>query len=196
MHPVETALVAWTLARCGAERVEIEVLGLDHARIPAGEARWEGDPCRRRPSLRLTIVEQGTIRFASSVSPVMAVWRTAPVATATAAPGQIVSVGSAVVRLDQLYGDPVEAGTWEAITAIPTGAPVTKNLVRKPYDAHEGDAVSIVIRRGALVLRADGTLSEDAHVGDRVDVVNRFTHTRNAGVLTSPSVVDISPEIP
>lgn len=196
MHPAEAALVAWAMSRCDADRVEVELLGLDHSRIPTGEIRWEGDPCRRRPSLRLTVVDGGVLRFASGVSPTLAVYRPAPVAAAPVAPGQLVTLTTAVVRIDQLYGDPVAAGTWEAVTAIPAGAPVTRNLVRTPYDAHQGDPVSIVIRRGALVLRADGTLSQDAWVGDRVDVVNLFTHTRNTGVLTSRAVVDLSPEAP
>jgi flagella basal body P-ring formation protein FlgA len=66
-------------------------------------------------------------------------------------------------------------------------------MVQRPLDLTSGQAVSIRVTRGAIVLSAPGRLLQDARIGDRVVVANEATRTTVRGVLISADLVEVLP---
>ena len=191
LAPAEASLIDWAEEQCDAVEVEVRWLGLsEDAFRDADVLRWEGDPCRSRPTLRLHVVDrQGPRRL--TVRPDLHIEVPVLVADTPAAPGDEVSWTEGTANVSALVGRPVQPGTWEATVPLAIGTPLTDSRVQEPVLARDGATVSIVLRRGPLTLTAAGRLLQSARLGDTVQVVNEATQVAHTGVLMTPTTVEI-----
>ena len=186
----EIALIDWVAETCGAEEVQVDFLGVRPAALAnATQLRWEGDPCRSRPTVRLTVTTP-TDQFRLTVQPKLTVWVIGPVALTNTLRGEPVQFGEG--RLPAFTaGKPVHDGEWTASVDLAQGDPITNLVVHKPVAAHSGDQVTILLRRGTLTLSAPGQLLQDGRIGDTIQVANQVTKTAIRGILTEPGLVEI-----
>lgn len=182
-------LAAWVATTCGALQVDVAELGVDPARFgDGGEVRWEGDPCRSHPTLRLVWSHEGDVD-ALTVRPVLEIRVAAPVAGRAAAVGEPLEVVLGPVLLGTA---PAFVGeTALATRAVGAGEPLTVSNAMAPIDRTSGEAVALRVRIGALEVRADGRLLEDGRIGETVRVYNRATDTVVRGVLVSNDTVEL-----
>lgn len=189
--PAEAALAAFAEQECAAERVDVLAVGVAISTVPEGRAMWSGDPCAAHPSLRLKVIDDGQIVFNASVRPELDIWVTTVVSVTDTDPGAPLSIEPGVVRLRQIVGTPVGQGDWVARVHHKPGDPITDRTATTALDRNAGDAVALVVTRGAVTLTAPGTLLANARVGDDVQVINEATRVRLRGKLVSPDTVEI-----
>lgn len=189
---IDASLAEWARDVCGADRVDVEWTGLPSSQLPAATERlvWQGDPCRRRPHVRVAAVVDGVPTARFSVQPSLTLWALVPVAARDIAVGEPISVVDAEVDLAKVVGLPVRQGV--ALTVIAAGRPVLESMVGTPFDASNGSSVELVYRRGNLMIAADGRLLEDAKLGDSVRVVNSSSRAVAQGVLVTSDRVEIA----
>lgn len=125
------------------------------------------------------------------------IWATLPVAARDVVPGQVLSLSSGRVPLDQVEGVPLspealDGGPWISKVTLHAGEPVLATMVRPQPKAMSGDPVEIVGGEGVLEVRAPGRLLEDACHGDRVDVLNLATQQVQEGTLEPDGRVHLS----
>ncbi|MCP4810565.1 MAG: flagella basal body P-ring formation protein FlgA [Proteobacteria bacterium] len=185
------ALVAWAMEECGAVQVELHRLGLASSVEfdPAAHFSFRGDPCRRRPTVKLHVVEPST-EWSVTVEPTLEIWVEAPVASETTDAGEIVVTRRGIVPALELHGEPLE-GEWMARTRIEAGSPVTDSVARAVPDARRGASVVVQTCRGALCVNAPGRLVEDGVVGASIRVVNQATLVTLTGTLIDSNTVEI-----
>lgn len=185
------ALAAWAQEACDAVQVEVHRSGLASSLEidPTSRFEFEGDPCRRSPTVKLRVVEPGEA-WSVTVQPTLEIWVEAPVASETVQAGEIVRTRSGIVPALELRGEPLE-GEWLARTRIDAGSPVTDSVARAVPDARRGATVMVQTCRGALCVAAPGRLVEDGVVGAPIRVVNQATSRTLSGVLVDASTVEI-----
>ena len=185
------ALGEWVAAECDATQVEVHRLGLASSveLDPAWRFEFEGDPCRRRPTVKLHVVEPSET-WSVTLEPTIEVWIEAPVASETTQAGEIVRTRPGLVPALELRGEPLE-GEWLARTRIEAGSPVTDSVARAVPDARRGSQVVVKTCRGALCVNAPGRLVEDGVVGTSIRVVNQATAVTLEGVLVDAETVEI-----
>lgn len=158
----EAALAAFVVARCGAAEVEVHHLGFAP---PVGAVRFEGDPCRERPTLR-ALHEEGSW----TIRPQLTLWMEGAVAEADApAGGQVVAIPGRYRLADRL-GAPLPLGTWRAVTPVRAGEPVATGRFEAMPLLASGAQVDLVVHRGALTMTTPVRLLADAPAGSRVPV--------------------------
>jgi hypothetical protein len=143
-----------------------------------------------RVSLSLSATHEGRpVRH--RVSPEVSAWLSVPVAAADAAPGTPLALVVTRVKSDTLGTEkPVDVSlAWEAATTLREGQPVTTLRARPLPARREGETVTLLARRGAVTVRADGRLESDAFPGKPVRVVNLSTKTLLVGTYNDGVVV-------
>ena len=196
MFPVDlppepvAALVEHVESTCTAVvSVRVSSLGIHAERLTSGkDYRWEGDPCRHAPTLKLW--ESGTDR-AWYVKPNYTVTVRTLVATTNTLAGDVVDYEMGVADLREVRGTPVSQGTWRARTSVQAGTPITLSLVSPLPDASRGEPITLVVTRGTLRIEADGELLNDAQVGESVRALNHATHATVSGILVQPDIVEV-----
>jgi flagella basal body P-ring formation protein FlgA len=187
---LEESLASWVQETCEAESVEVVYSGLG-VDLPEGATFvWDGSPCGRSPSLRVTVVEGGVPSDRYSIKPRLNILVKAPVARTDVEPGQLVLVTEGVVPITEVQGDPL-TGQVIARGHIDAGDVVSSFNARPSPDGQKGDEVVLFVNAGALTVEAPGTLVADATLGQPVKVVNDATKTMLTGVLTEPGRVQI-----
>jgi flagella basal body P-ring formation protein FlgA len=182
-------LAAWAVEACEAVQVDVHHTGLAPAAlVGATGLRWVGDPCRARPALRVEIERLDGITTLSA-RPSLTLWVRAPVAARDLAPGDEIAVADGIVDQSILRGSPVAGGV--AVVALAAGTPLTSAVVAPPVDARAGDAVRIVVRRGALSVSSEGRLLADARVGATARAAADATRRVVVGVLVDPDTVEV-----
>ena len=192
-HPqVEDALAGWAAEECEAVQVEVHWLGLADsvALHPDARLAFDGEVCRRSPTVKLRIAEPGKEPWSVTLRPQLELWVSAPVAVETAQAGEIVRTRSGIVALMDVRGEALE-GELLARTRIEAGEPVTTYTARELPDARRGSQVTVVAQKGALRVTAPGRLAEDGVVGTPVKVVNQVTAATLEGVLVDAETVEI-----
>ena len=190
--PLARSLVSWVAEVCGAAEVELLWLGVDEDWIAPDDALyWRGQPCRERPTLQLTVLRDGALLARRTLRPGLAVYVEVPLAIADTEAGELVRTAPGRALVQDLRGEPVGEGRWRARGHLDSGEPVTTARVEPMPDVLSGTAVTVVVHRGGLVVRAPGRLLEDAEIGRPVRVVNDATKVALEGVLTAPGVVEI-----
>jgi len=187
------ALVDHVEAACDAQAVQVEVLGVAEAALAEAEAvRWEGDPCARRPTLRLELLADGRVAARYTVRPLLSGHALGPVATVDLSPGDPVqwAPGPVPLGVPTLDADSLPAAGL-ATRTLAAGTPLTPGTVRSAPDVAEGAAVTVVVRRGALQLTVPGTLLRDGAIGAPVRVRNDLNRTALSGVLVAADRVEI-----
>lgn len=180
----EASLVAWVEQACDAVSVDVHWLGVDEDLD--GALRWEGNPCRARPQLRLWVDDRPR-----TVRPHLTVWVRVPVASAPASPGQAISWEEGVAPVESVRGVPLRSEGLQARVSLDAGDPITDAVVLLPPDARRGAPVTLTVTAGSLTVTAPGELLEDGTLGQSVRVVNLATHTTQRGHLVRPDTVDL-----
>ncbi len=123
----------------------------------------------------------------------VSVWAEIPVAAEDVAPGQKIPVRMERQQLDLLYGArPVDPSKkWRANVALSEGEVLTSTRVQPWPDAAKDSPVQIRVQRGALVVQAPGKLTEDAWVGEVVEVTNLLTQVALTGIYEADGSVRI-----
>jgi len=187
---LEASLTHYVEQQCDAEEVEVEWMGLDPALLPDGEWHWQGDPCRSRPNLFLSVVSEHQLKRRVMVRPSLTIWVEVPVAAESTPMGQFVKPTLGKVKLNELVGDPVSEA-WRARVFIPKGAPITTAVVAPIPDATNGSEVKLIVQVRSLVISAEGRLMQDAAIGEGVRVRNHATGQVVSGILRDSGTVVI-----
>ena len=188
--PVETALVEYVQERCEATGVEVLHLGVRAEGLDGAEVHWSGDPCSAQPDLQL-IVSRPDRLTELTVRPRLAIAVPVWVVAESVEAGQPISARRGEALLHTLRGTPVDRGEWVARKPLRPGTALTDATVTLPVQAQTGDAVEIVMTSGALTIKAQGRLLQNARIGDPVQVANQATGLAQRGVLVSPQRVEI-----
>jgi len=191
---VEAALVEYTMAECQADSVSVGWLGLG-GQLQGGDGadlRWSGSPCQSRPTLRLTVVEQGERVGSWQFRPALDIWITVPVASSDVVAGDLVPVESGLARVHEVRGETVGEGTWIAKVNLSKGEVLTTRVLRAQPDSPRGSRVRIEAKRGALTVAAEGRLMEDAFFGEEVRVLNLATRRSQKGRLVTLDTVQLN----
>ena len=188
---IHASLAQYVIERCAATKVDIHWLGINPTlTVDADHLAWTGNPCRSRPTLRLSLVENENLAAEFSVRPSLTVWKQAPVATRDFKPNEVVQSVLAEVPMDSLRGRPI-TDTRVASVLIKQGTPITDAVTTIPPAARAGATVDLKVQRGTLTITAPGKLLHDADLGQTVRVVNEATRVTLEGVLVEPRVVDL-----
>ncbi|MEE2751903.1 MAG: flagella basal body P-ring formation protein FlgA [Myxococcota bacterium] len=194
LEVVEQSLLEYAMERCDAVEVEVAWSGLS-PHLPGGselDLKWDGDPCRSRPSLRLLAVENGEMLGRWSVRPHLRVWVEQPVAAGLTMAGDLIEVLPGHVLVDSIVGRSLSPDTvLQARVRIEPGEPVTDAVAEPVPDVFSGAKVMVRVRRGPLVVTAPGTLMQDAAMGDVVRVTNNATRVVLKGTLSRADIVDL-----
>ena len=195
LPPVDEAAMAalsdMVVESCNAAQVEIHHLGIRKETLSEGVSfRWSGNACRNNPRLNLSIVSDSGLAKTLVVQPSLTIWVHAPIAPEYVEKGQMVTPKLALVDLSNISGIPVPAG-GEARVPIMPGKPITTMNVREPFDAKLGNDVTVEVIRGAIHLKTNGRLLNNARIGDVVRVFNQQTNALVKGVLISPTRVQL-----
>ena len=184
------ALVEWVRTSCDAVRVEVRSLGVDPASVPEGAVSFAGDPCHPHPAIRVS-VETATGLERLTLRPSLDVVVEAPVAVASARPGEGVVWTMGRVSLGTEQGPMVEPGDWVAKASIAAGAVLTSFSVAPRPDVLAGDTLSVRVRSGALEVRSEARLLRDARVGEAVRVFVPATGKVVEGRLVDRTTVEL-----
>lgn len=192
LPPVEHDLVQWAEERCEVSRVEVLQLGLPGGTEGVSSVRpVSGDPCHRRPSLRVEVKWSSGERRVMTAFPVLEMWVKVPVTLSAVEPGDLIaSVQMEERSLWTLGGRPGAAG-WEAIRALAAGSVITDRVAHPRPDARAGEEVTLVVVEGQVRLSAPGVLMGDGAIGATVDVLNEVTKRRQTGVLVARDRVEL-----
>ena len=188
--PLEASLVEYAQAVCGAQKVEVDWVGVGVEPPATARLVWEGEPCRRNPSLKVTFLVDGVPESTISARPRLAVYVEVPVASQSVMAGEVVQTSPGLVRVERVIGEPV-AGERIARMALQAGDAVTHSNSRPVPDAARGQNVTLVAESGALRIEAPGQLLADAHIGEDVRVMNQATRTTVTGTLVEPGLVRV-----
>ncbi len=132
---------------------------------PSGAVRFDGDPCRERPTLR-AFHEEGTW----TVRPQLTLWMNGAVAEADAPAGGRVAAIPGRYRLADRLGEALPVGTWRAVTPVRAGEPVATGRFEPIPLIASGAEVDLVVHRGSLTMVTPVRLLADAAAGARVPV--------------------------
>ncbi len=152
-----------------------------------------GEDFRGRTELRVTLTsggkECGRLRLPARI----AIWRDVQMAAAAAAPGERVKLKSGRAPRDTFRGDAIDpkAGAWIALHALLPGETVTDGDVILAPAVKAGDRVVLETVIGALRIKADAHMLNDARIGERVRVANIATGTVVSGVLVNARTVRV-----
>jgi len=185
---LQASLAAYVEEQCSAEEVEVGWIGLDPNLLPEGELVWQGNPCRSRPNLFLSVINNQTVQRRMTLRPSLTIWVNVPVAATDTPMGKQVQPVPGRVKLNELVGDPVH-DNWRARVFIAKGDPITTAVVNPIPDASNGAEIKLIVRVRALVVTAEGRLLEDAFIGEDVRVRNHATGNVMTGVLRDSGTV-------
>ena len=158
--------------------------------MSAAHTTWSGQACRARPTLRLRSVRTDGSPVDLTVRPTLRIFIQALRATEPAREENPVAWTLARAELGSLVGDPVPPGEWVARRPLEVDEVLTTELVRPPWVARSGSTVEVVLRRGPIVLKDQGTLLVDAaNLGQSVRVAT--SRAAFDGVLVDPDTVEI-----
>jgi flagella basal body P-ring formation protein FlgA len=185
---LQSSLVSYVQEECAAEEVEVGWIGLDPNILPEGEFVWQGDPCRSRPNLFLSVIRDHTIARRLTLRPSLTIWVEAPVAGKDTPAGTPVQPIMGRVKLNKLVGDPVHE-KWQARVFIAKGDPITTAVVNPIPDALNGTEIKLIVNVRTIVISAEGRLLEDGFIGDQVRVRNHATGNVMTGLLNDSGTV-------
>jgi flagella basal body P-ring formation protein FlgA len=189
MSALALALTAHVAATCPDTRAT--VLDLGHPPETGAPVVWsiQGNPCRERPLLRAVGRREGAVVRSVTLRPHLDLERRGWIVEKAVDAGRVVDLTPAWVpfrtpRLRDTTG-------LEARRDLVAGQVVTPLDVEARMDAHKGDTVAIVVRRGSLTLTAEGRLLTDARLDAPARALNPSTGTVLRGVLVDSKTVEI-----
>ena len=179
---------------------DVEVLGVAMAPIaecPAGAtflaAASPGERFRGTSALWVTGLDGAQPCGRRRVSARVEVWMMAPVATMAVGPGQRVDLTLERVRRQDVDGPLIalDAGAYEAVTALAKGQPVTTLRARRVPLRRDGDRVEVAIEEGGVRVKTSCEMLEDGYEGQRVRALCSQIGSTVTGRLDGSGVVII-----
>lgn len=123
------------------------------------------------------------------------IWGQIPTAQNAAQAGEVVEVQWVRGRLDKIREPLFELtpamtnATLQAIVPIAQDAPLNRNHVRRKPDFQQGASVVVLVQKGALQVKVQGSLLRNAYIGDTVKVRAQSSNTILEGELTERGMV-------
>ena len=196
---LQDAIVDHVAATLRVPEADVEVVHLGAAWLSCADPGQErliveakaGEDFLGSTDLRVTVLDGQSVCGKYRIKPKIARWVSVPVAKEAAAPGASVVLSLQRVRLDSSTAAPVDpdGGPYLALTTIRAGEPVIATRVRSRPDVGGGTSITVEIHSGGLLIRCDGVLVGDAHIGEPVRARCNTTGQVVHGTLTSPTRV-------
>lgn len=191
--PIDAALIAYATEVCHASQVDVAWTGVREGLIPpTATLAFTGDPCRSRPELRVSVIEDD-VRVASfTLRPSLIVMVPIAVSEHAVKAGDPIRTTPGHAEIGSYSGRPL---TQEALIAkrdIPQGTPITSQVAMPAVDAQAGDAVDILVHAGSLTVKAAGELLTSGTIGQPVRVKNIATGSAQRATLTGPNTVELT----
>lgn len=123
------------------------------------------------------------------------IWSQIPTAKYAVQAGEVVEIDWRRGRLDQVreplfvWTPTMEKATLVAVVPIGQAEPLKQNHVRRKADFEQGAPVVVIVQKGALEVRVQGTLLRSSYVGDTVKVRSQSSNTILEGRLTENGMV-------
>ena len=187
--PVSDSLIAHVRASC-PQVVQVRVTHLGLSERPPDDAvlSWSGNACVPSPSLRVEVVRDGLMVARWFARPHLDLWVRGPVAPRDVPAGTPFIVADGAVPWWEARGTPLTGRVVSTVSLV-QGQPVTHRIARRVPDAAHRATVTLVLREGAVTIRAPGQLLRDAFIGEEVAVQNNATRVVQRGVLVDASTV-------
>ena len=83
----------------------------------------------------------------------------------------------------------MQNATLLAVVPIRMGTPLHRNHVRRKHDFHRGASVIVLVQKGALQVKVQGSLLKNAYIGDMVKVRSESSNTILEGQNTETGMV-------
>ncbi len=122
------------------------------------------------------------------------IWSDLPVAQFAADPGEVVAIDFQRGRLDQVrepifvYTSTLQNATMVAVVPIAQGEVLKRTNLRRKLDFEQGQAVKVLVQKGALTVQVNGVLLRGGYIGDIVKV-RSSTNSILEGQLTENGTV-------
>lgn len=185
----QDSLVDYVTDQCDAATVDVRWFGVAPTAIPEGtELLWSGDPCRSRPDLTLTVIQDHVQVSRMKVQPGLSILVNGWILAEPVDRGEVVTLKAGPVPLGTRH---VGQGTWRARRALPVGKPVSALDVEALPDGTAGTPVSIIAKHGSLMISTPGRLLTDGRLGEEVRVRIDATRVVSTGILTQPTEVEV-----
>lgn len=123
------------------------------------------------------------------------IWGQLPVARNSAQAGDVIEVDWIRGRLDKIREPLFEVtpnmanATLQAIVPISQGEPLKRNHIRRKPDFQQGAPVVVLVQKGALQVKVQGSLLRNAYVGDTVKVRSQSSNSILEGQITESGIV-------
>ena len=125
------------------------------------------------------------------------VWMMVPVSKHTVQAGEEVVIHWERGRLDQaryplfatVPSDVSINSKWVSTHPLSSGTILSATHLRRKPDFYQGDAVTLLINKGALQIRLEGTLIRDAYVGELTKVRSSSSNSILEGIITEKGIV-------
>jgi flagella basal body P-ring formation protein FlgA len=82
-------------------------------------------------------------------------------------------------------------GRYVSATAIRAGQPLYQNLLKRPIAVHPGDLVTVMVKNGAITVRAQLQAQTQASVGDSATMINPGSGQPVAVTVTGPKLAEL-----
>jgi flagella basal body P-ring formation protein FlgA len=191
--PIDAALVAYATEVCHASQVDVAWTGVREGLIsPTAILDLTGDPCRSRPELRVSVIEDD-VRIASfTLRPSLIVMIPIAVSAHAVKAGETIVTTAGHTEIGSYSGQPLTQENLIAKRDISQGTPITSQIAMPALDAQAGDSVDILVHVGDLTVKAAGQLLTSGTIGEPVRVKNIATGSAQRATLTGPNTVELT----
>lgn len=123
------------------------------------------------------------------------IWGQIPTAKDAAQAGEVIEIQWVRGRVDQIREPLFELtpsmnnAILQAVVPIGEGAPLHRNHVRRKHDFHQGASVIVLVQKGSLQVKVQGSLLKNAYIGDTVKVRSQSSNTILEGQITESGMV-------
>ena len=84
-----------------------------------------------------------------------------------------------------------EVNPYVSATLIRAGQPLYENSLRRPIAVHPGDQVTVLVKNGAVTVRAQLQAQTQAAVGDSATMINPASGMPVAVIVTGPRIAEL-----
>ena len=125
------------------------------------------------------------------------IWSMVPVTQKAVQAGEDVHIQWERRRLDKVRhplfaqqpSDIPPESNWISMVPLSAGTVLSNTNLRRKPDYYQGDAVILLLEKGALRIRMEGVLIRDAYIGDTIKVRSTSTNTILEGTITENGIV-------
>ena len=123
------------------------------------------------------------------------IWGQIPTAKYTVQAGEVLEVEWVRGRIDQIREPLFELtpsmhnAILQAVVPIGDGDPLHRNHVRRKHDFLQGTSVIVLVQKGSLQVKVQGSLLKNAYIGDIVKVRSQSSNTILEGQITESGMV-------